>query len=506
LERGIVYLVGAGPGDPGLITLRGLECLRSADVVVYDRLAAPELLREAREGAELIPCGKEPRRHPMPQGEINRTLVEKALAGLRVCRLKGGDPIVFGRGAEEALELLEAGIPFEIVPGVSSSVAAGAYAGVPVTLRGVASSFAVVTGHEDPGKEQASVDWRALAKAVDTIVILMGVERAGVIAAELLAGGLRAETPVTCVSRATTPEQSTLVSSLGRLEEDLRTHNVTPPTVLIVGEVGALYPKLAWFEGRPLFGKRVLVTRTRDQASDLSRLLAEQGAQAIEMPVIRTVAPATWEPFDAVLPEVASHDWLVLTSANGVRAVRGRLRELASDVRALAGPRIAAIGPKTAEALEQTGLRVDLCPEESVGEALARAMAEEGLAGKRILLLRAEEGREAFPEAARDAGASVTAIPVYRTLPVEEPDQTALDHLDEGRIDVVTFASSSAVTNCARALGEDRARSLLARTCVACIGPVTAKAAADHGLTVAVQPDSYTVEALVEALVRHFAG
>lgn len=504
MECGIVYLVGAGPGDPGLITLRGLECLRTADVVVYDRLAAPELLREAREGAELIPCGKEPRRHPVPQDRINRTLVEKAREGLRVCRLKGGDPIVFGRGAEEALELLEAGVPFEIVPGVSSSIAAGAYAGVPVTLRGVASSFAVVTGHEDPGKEQASVDWRALAAAVDTIVILMGIERAGVIAGELLAGGRGAETPVTCVSRATTPEQSTLVTCLGRLESDLTAHGVTPPTVLIVGEVGALYPRLAWFERRPLFGKRVLVTRTRDQASDLSRLLTEQGAQAIEMPVIRTVPPAAWEPFDAALPEIAGYDWLVLTSVNGVRAVRERLRELGLDVRALAGPRIAAIGAKTAEALEQSGLRVDLCPEESVGEALAGAMAEQGLEARRILLLRAEEGREAFPQAARAAGASVTTIPVYRTLPVEEPDPVAMALLDEGRIDVVTFASSSAVTNCVHALGEARARELLASTCIACIGPVTAKAAADYGLSVAVQPDSYTVDALVGALVRHF--
>ncbi len=506
LDRGIVTLVGAGPGDPGLITLRGLECLRTADVVVYDRLAAPELLREARPGAELIPCGKEPRRHPMPQDRINETLIEKAREGLRVCRLKGGDPIVFGRGAEEALALLEAGIPFEIVPGVSSSIAAGAYAGVPVTLRGVASSFAVVTGHEDPGKEQASVDWRALAGAVDTIVILMGIERAGEIARELLAGGRSPETPVTCISRATTPEQSTLVTRLDALAEDLGRHGVTPPTVLMVGEVGGLYPKLAWFEQRPLAGKRVLVTRTREQASSLSRLLRERGARPIEMPVIRIEPPTSWEAFDRALEGMASYQWLVLTSANGVHAVRERLFALDRDVRALHGPRIAAIGPKTAEALRECGLRADLCPSESVGEVLALAMRETGLAGTRILLARAEEGREAFPQAAREAGAEVVVAPVYRTRAAAAIAPEVLDLLAAGKIDIVTFASSSAVTHCLEALGDGPAREALGRACIACIGPVTARTATARGLRVSVQPDDYTIEALVEALVGHYAG
>ena len=505
MKHGIVYLVGAGPGDPGLITLRGLERLRSADVVVYDRLAAPELLREARPGTELIPCGKEPHRHPMPQDEISRTLIEKAKQGFRVCRLKGGDPTVFGRGAEEALELAAAGIPFEIVPGVSSAVAAGAYAGVPVTLRGVASSLAVVTGHEDPTKGESSVDWPALAKAVDTIVILMGVERAEEIAGELIAGGRSPDTLVACVSRATTADQTTLVTTLGRLAEDMRAHGVAAPTVLTVGEVAALHPKLAWFEQRPLFGKRILVTRTRQQAGELSLLLADEGAHAIEMPVTKQIAPSSWDEFDRSLGEMGGYDWLVFTSANAIRWVRERLGELGLDVRSLCGPRIAAIGPKTAEVLEHHGLRVDLCSEEHVAESLGAAMAREGLSGVRILLPRAEEAREVFPDEARKAGASVTVAPVYRTVAADEVDLAVVSLLEEGRIDAVTFASSSSVTHCVAAIGEDRASSLLGGVCIACMGPATARAAREHGLEVAVQPDEYTIPAFVDALVRHFA-
>jgi uroporphyrinogen III methyltransferase / synthase len=502
---GIVYLVGAGPGDPGLITVRGMERLRSADVIVYDRLASPALLHEARSDAELIPCGKEPKQHPMPQEEINRLLIQKALEGKSVCRLKGGDPIVFGRGAEEALALLDAGVPFEIVPGVTSAVAAGAYAGVPVTLRGVASSFAVVTGHEDPTKEQKSVDWQALARAVDTIVILMGVERAGEIARELIAGGRVGSTPVACVSRATTHSQSTLVTTLDRLAEDIAEHGVTAPTVLIVGEVGRLHERLAWFERAPLFGKRILVTRTREQAGELSRLLTECGAEAIEMPVIRIEPPDDWSPFDTALRTLGECDWLVFTSANGVRWALRRLSELGLDVRALAGPRIAAIGTKTRETLSQLGLLVDVVPNEFRGEGLAEALSAEGLAGKRVVLFRAEEGRDVFLEIARSEGAEVTTVPLYRTVPAPELDPDALRLLEEGEIDAVTFASSSSVTNCVHALGEARARALLARTRIACIGPVTARTAEECGLTVAVQPEAPTIEALVEALVHDLA-
>lgn len=505
MRHGIVYLVGAGPGDLGLITLRGLERLRSADVVLYDRLAAPELLREARPEAELIPCGKEPGRHAMPQDEINRTLVDKAAQGLRVCRLKGGDPTVFGRGAEEALELAAAGIPFEIVPGVSSAVAAGAYAGVPVTLRGVASSFAVVTGHEDPMKGESSVDWSALANAVDTIVVLMGVERAAEIAGELIAAGRSPETPVACVSRATTPDQSTSVTTLGGLAKDVREQGVVPPTVFMIGEVAALYPGLAWFEQRPLFGRRILVTRTREQAGELSRLLADEGAHAIEMPVTEQAPPSSWDEFDRSLSEMRGYDWIVFTSANAIRWVRQRLRELGLDVRSLCGPRIAAIGPKTAEALEQHGLRVDLRPDEHIAEGLVAAMAKDGLPGVRILLLRAEDAREVFPGEARNAGASVTVAPVYRTVAADRVDPAIVSLLEEGRIDAVTFASSSSVTHCVAAIGEDRARSLLGGVCVACIGPVTAGTAREHGLEVTVQPEEFTIPALVDALVRRLA-
>lgn len=505
MPTGFVSLVGAGPGDPGLITVKALACLREADVVIYDRLASPELLREARPDAELIPCGKEPKRHPMPQEEINRVLVAKASEGLRVCRLKGGDPIVFGRGAEEALALREAGIAFEIVPGVSSSVAAGAYAGVPVTLRGVASSFAVVTGHEDPTKPHSAVDWRALAGAVDTIVILMGIERAAEIAAELIAGGRPGETPVACVERATTPRHRTVLSSLATLGEDIAREGIANPTVLIVGEAARLHEQLAWFETRPLFGKRVLVTRTREQASELSRLLEREGAQPVETPVIRIAEPESREPFEEALGTLAGADWLVFTSTNGVRRTLARLAETGRDIRVLHGPRIAAIGPKTAEELGRLGLRVEAVPEDSVGEGLAARLAEEGLAGKRVVLLRAEEAREAFVTAAREAGADVAVVPVYRTLPIERLDPDALALLEAGEIDAVAFASSSAVRNTVGAIGPERAAELLSRCRIACIGPITAAAAHACGLPVHIEAGEHTVEALVRALASHFA-
>ena len=503
---GFVYLVGGGPGDPGLITVKGLECVRAADVIVYDRLIGEEILRAARPDAELIYCGKSAGRHSLSQDEINQVLVEQAQQGKIVCRLKGGDPFVFGRGGEEALELRRHGLGIEIVPGVSSAVAAPAYAGIPVTHRGVAVSFAVVTGHEDPTKDEAQADWRSLAGAVDTLVILMGVGQLASIVEELRAGGRAADTPVALVSWGTLPRQRTLVSTLGNVVQDAQAAGLQPPAAAIVGDVVSLRPQLAWFDNRPLFGRHVLVTRTREQASALSGLLQRFGATALEMPVIRVVPPEDSGPLDAALAEAERYDWLVFTSANGVRFVTERLAQLGQDVRALKGPRVAAIGPKTAAAAEQAGMRVSLCPDEYIAEALVEALQQEGLAGRRVLLLRAEEARSTFPDRARELGAEVTVVTAYRTLPVEQLDPRAVEMLERGEIAVVTFASSSSVRYFATALGEERARSLLAKTCVACIGPVTAETAAGLGIGVDAMPEEYTIEALVEAIVAQFAG
>lgn len=502
---GKVFLVGAGPGDPGLITLKGLECLGAADVVVYDRLAAPGLLDAARPDAELIYCGKSPGHHELAQDQINRLLVEKAKEGKIVCRLKGGDPFVFGRGGEEALELHRHGLPYEIVPGVTSAIAVAAYAGIPVTHRGIATSFAVVTGHEAPSKPETQVQWQKLATAVDTLVILMGVGNLWQIVAGLTSGGRPADTPVAIVRWGTLPEQTTLVSTLGQIVQDAATAGVAPPAAIIIGEVAALRPKLAWFDNRPLFGRRGLVTRTRQQASELSALLRQEGAIAIEMPVIQIVPPDSWEPVDRALEAMESFDWLVFTSANSVTALTDHLAALELDIRALKGPRIAAIGPKTAAAATAAGLRVSLCPEEYVAEALLEALAAEGLESKRILLLRAAQAREILPQRAAAAGAEVVVAAVYQTLPVETLDPEALRTLEQGEVDFVTFASSSTVTNFAQALGQERARALLENVCVACLGPITAATARELGLTPAVVPDEYTIEALVAALCAYYS-
>lgn len=501
---GIVYLVGAGPGDPGLISVKGLRRLRESDVVVYDRLIGDGILSEASPDAELIYCGKRPDDHAMTQEEINACLVERALAGHRVCRLKGGDPTVFGRGGEEARVLQSQGVPFEIIPGVTSAVAAGAYAGIPVTLRGVASSFAVATGHEDPGKGESAVDWRRLARAADTLVILMGVGGFPAIAEELMMGGREPSTPVAFVSWATHPQQRTVVSTLAQAREDLRAQRVEAPTVIVVGEVVRCADELGWYEHRPLHGRRVVITRTREQASAMRLLLEAQGAEAVEFPVLRIVEPEDWGAFDRAVDRIRDYDWLVLTSVNGVHAVRDRLFARGLDVRTLAGPRVAVVGAKTAEAVESLGVRVDLRPERYVAESLAEALVDEGVAGKRVLLARAAEARDALVERIIEAGAQVADAAVYRAVPNVDHDPAVRGALLEGGVDVVTFASSSSVRFFMDALGREAALQALSRCRVACIGPITASTAREAGVRVDIQPEQHTIEALVNAIVASF--
>lgn len=494
-------LVGAGPGDPDLLTVGGAARIAAADVIVYDRLANPALLGCARADAELIYAGKLPDRHTLTQDEINALLVAKGHEGKRVVRLKGGDPFVFGRGGEEAEALLDAGIAFEVLPGVTSAIAAPAYAGIPVTHRGVASSFAVITGHEDPAKDDTSINWAGLATGVDTLVFLMGVGRLDEIARRLIEHGRDASTPVAVVEWGTHPRQRTVVATVGTIAAAVRAAGIGAPSVTVVGDVAALRDRLAWFDRRPLFGQRVLVTRTRQQASGLSRALAAAGAQPIEL--------ATIEIADDYDPRAVAHaietlrtsgyGWCVFTSANAVEVFARLLRDAGLDARAFGRTQIAAIGPATAEALAREGLRADVVPADFVGEGLAGALAPRARRGQRILLPRAHDARDVVIDAVLARGVQVDELPLYRAAVPSSPDTEGLGRLRAGEIDIVTFASSSSVRNLIEMLGGDVAPLRAAR--LAAIGPVTASAITDAGLTPAVVADTHTIEGLVEALI-----
>jgi uroporphyrinogen III methyltransferase/synthase len=499
-SKGLVYLVGAGPGDPGLITVKGLACLQKADVVIYDRLVSPALLRQAPRGCEMIDVGKSPRRHTLPQEAINALLVEKALAGKVVVRLKGGDPFLFGRGGEEAEALAEAGVPFEVVPGVTSAIAAPAYAGIPVTHRHHTSTFAVVTGHEDPTKADPSLDWQKLATAAGTLVLLMGVGNLPQIVAKLVEHGRDPRTPVAIVQQGTEPRQKTVTGTLADIVQRAREADIKPPAVTIVGEVVALRNKLRWFDTKPLFGKRVLVTRSREQASALSQRLRELGAEPLEYPAIEIAPPKEMAPLDEAIARLAAYDWLIFTSANGVRALVGRMNERGMDTRALERLRIAAVGPATAQAVQNCGLRVDYMPEVYTTKEIAAGIGD--VAGERLLLPRAARAPRQLAQALRGKGAVVDEVAAYRTLAVGAADEPkAL--LEDGQIDIVTFTSSSTVRNLVRMLGGDT--ECLRGPIVACIGPVTARTAKRLGIRVDVVAKEHTIAGLMEAIAAAVA-
>lgn len=499
LRAGTVYLVGAGPGDPGLITRRGLQVLQQADTVVHDRLANPELLMEARPDARLIYAGKASSDHTLSQSEINRLLVAEAQQGWSVCRLKGGDPFLFGRGGEEAAYLVEHGVPFEVVPGVSSALAVPAYAGIPVTDRRFASTLAIATGHDGAKKETPPIDWPALARQADTLVVLMGVKMLAEITAGLLAGGHAPDLPAALIRWGTTGMQQTLVSDLAHIAAEAVAADFGPPAVLVVGNVVRLAPGLAWFEQRPLHGLRVLVTRPRHQASALADLLREHGAEPVVCSVI-AVEPV--DPQPAALRRLAktSWDWVLFTSANTVEHLAGHLRSAGLDWRALAGARLAAMGPGTAGALERYGLRVDFVPSRAVGEAAGAELPHVG-PGAKVLLPRAAEAPDTVPRLLGERGATVEILPTYRTVPDEQGIALCQEALASGEVDVITFTSSSGVTALVSAVGAE----LVGRHTIACIGPVTAETARRQGLEVAIEAPQHTIPGLVAALTEHAA-
>ena len=500
----MIYLVGSGPGDPGLFTVKGVRCMERADAVVYDRLAPAALLAHAKPGAEMIYVGKKPGDdQAMKQEEINRALVELGRAGKTVVRLKGGDPYIFGRGGEEALELIEADIPFEVVPGVTSGVAAPAYAGIPVTHRSVSTSVAFITGHEDPTKGRSDVDWKGIARGADTLVLYMGVGRLREISTELTAAGRDPETPVAVVRWGTLPEQRTVTGTLADIAEKVEKAGLRPPAITVVGDVVNLREEgLGWYEKRPLFGRRVVVTRARAQAGELSAELEGLGAEVREFPTIEVTRPEDFGPLDGAIRDLDSFDWLVFTSVNGVAAFLARLRHHGLDLRAVPrGAKLAAIGPATAGALEAVGLRVDVVPEEFRAEALIDAIRDGSLAGKRVLIPRAKVAREVLPEKLRDRGAQVVVPPAYEAVPSSEGKEALAAELEAGGIDCVTFTASSTVENFVGAFGVEGAARLLAAARVVCIGPITADTARGFGLRVDAEAKEYTIPGLVEAVV-----
>lgn len=480
-----VYLLGAGPGDPGLLTVRGAEVLASADVVIYDRLSVALLLDLAPESAERISVGKEPGRPSVTQDDINELIVEHGRSGKSVVRLKGGDPFVFARGGEEARALIEAGVDFEVIPGITSAIAAPAYAGIPVTLRHSSTSLTIVTGHEDPTNAR-QVDWDAVAAVGGTIVVLMGVGRWPRIADRLLAAGRPPDTPAAAVRWGTRPEQQTVRATLATLAD----HPLESPSVIVVGDVAG--EDLRWFESRPLFGRRLVVTRARAQASVLVETLRRLGADPIEAPMIRIDDPDDdGAALRDAVAHIADYDWVVLTSPNGA----DRFLAEVPDARRLAGLRVAAIGPGTANRLAQGHILADLVPDRFVAEALLEVFPAPHDGG-RILIARAAVARNILPDGLRDAGWSVDVVDAYRTSASEIGSGMASDMSDA---DAVLFTSSSTVTNYVAAVGTDATPPV-----VACIGPITAATAREHGLDVVVEAPVHTIDGLVEAVVEHF--
>jgi len=504
IMKGKVYLVGAGPGDPGLITEKGKACIGMADVIIYDYLSSDALLVHAKEEAEKIYAGKKGGDHTLTQDQINALIVEKALCGLNVTRLKGGDPFIFGRGGEEVEALLAAGIEFEIVPGVTSAIAAPAYAGIPLTHRSHASCVTFVTGHEDPRKSDSSLDWKALARTGGTLVFLMGVKNLPRIVSALMENGMPDTVPAALIRWGTTPAQQTVTGSLGTIVEDVKAAGLTAPCIIVIGEVVNLRDHMKWFETRPLFGKRIVVTRARSQASDMMAMLSALGAECIEFPVIKIVGPDDFSLMDAAIENIGTYDWIVFTSVNGVEIFFERLFEKGGDARSLGGLRTAAIGPVTAKKMRFYGVRTDILPESFRAESIVAAFSGKDIKGRRFLLPRAASARPVLTEELVKMGAIVDEIPAYSTACDGSGADRVISALEQGRIDMVTFTSSSTVTNFLSLLPKDRKDELLASTDLAAIGPITAKTAEDAGLCIDVVAETYTIEGLCRAITDFY--
>ncbi len=506
VSAGVVYLVGAGPGDPGLLTVRGRELLASCDTIVYDALVNPTLVDDAwigrRSEAEKIFVGKRGGTPLMEQDAITALLLELAREGKRVVRLKGGDPMVFGRGGEEAIALAAAGIEFEVVPGITAGVAAPAYAGIPVTHRGLSTSVTFITGHEDPGKDKDQTDWAALARAGGTLVLYMSVSRLAKIANALIEGGRSPETPAAIIEWGTYPRQRTVTATLATLAERAAREKVIAPLIAIVGDVVSLREEMSWFDRRPLFGRTIVVTRAREQASQLRIALEIAGATVIEAPAIR-IEPLDQEPLRRALGQLAMYRWVIVTSRNAVDLLWTALRELGLDARALANAKLCAVGPATADALLAHGLAVDVVPDRYVAEGVIEKLRERAdVRGSRVLFARAAGARELLPAALREMGAAVDEIEIYRAVPDLSGLATLSEALDAGTVDLVTFTSASTVRHFVDALGPARAGTIRG----ASIGPVTSNAARALGVPVEIEAAESTIALLVQTIITHLSA
>lgn len=499
-KKGFVYLLGAGPGDPGLFTIKGKEVLEKAEVVVYDRLVGDEILKYCSDDAELIYVGKQSGNHALSQDEINALLVEKAQQGNLLVRLKGGDPFVFGRGGEEALYIKEHGINFEIVPGISSSIAVPAYAGIPVTHRGVSSSFAVITGHEKPDKTESSINWSMLATATDTLVFLMGLENLDFIVKNLISSGRDINTPVAVIREGSLPRQEIITACLADIVEKVNKANFKSPALIVVGKTVELQAELAWLERKELWGSKIVVTRARAQASTMVKKIEELGGLAIELPSIEIQKETNLSRLYEAFEHLQDYDWLIFTSVNAVDIFFAELQKNHLDIRSLYGIKICAIGPATRMRLEERGLIVELVPDEFVAEGIIKKMASSVKAGERVLLPRARDARKILPEGIRQLGAELDEIYLYKSIISNNIDEEQLEEVKYGKVDYLTFTSSSTVKNFVNILGKDSIKDFNFRVKVACIGPVTAATAEEYGFTVDILADEYTIDGLLNAV------
>ena len=502
-KQGKVILIGAGPGDVGLLTLQGKHWLQKAEVILYDHLVNEDLLRFTQKATEVIYVGKKEGVATLDQEKINSLLVEKAKKGKVVVRLKGGDPFIFGRGGEEIQAVKQSKIPFLVVPGVTSVTGVAAYAGIPLTHRDLSSTLSIITGSNEKKQGDIHIDWERIASRTGTLVFLMGARKLPLIAKKLMKFGKSPETPIAVIQWGTTARQKTWKGTLSTIVETSSKEKISPPALTIIGEVVNLKPEIEWYEHLPLFGKTIVVTRKGDQAESMIDRLRELGAEPFFFPVIETVEPNDWAPLDEALNHLSRYEGLIFTSVNGVQFFFKRLKEIQQDIRNLKGVRIFTIGPKTADAVRDLGIHVDVVPENFVAESLIESIGKENINGKRFLIPRATVAREVLPEKLREMGAQIDVAPAYQTILPSLKSDTLEKRLHSGDIQVLTFTSSSTVKNFLALTGESLIPEIK-KTRIACIGPITAKTAEDAGLTVDIIPKEYTVSALLDAIEDYY--
>ncbi len=508
VKPGKVYLVGAGPGDPGLITMRGRYLLERAEVIVYDYLASRRLLKYVPKEAQFVYAGKRGGvKHIHTQEEINQMLVDFARAGKTVVRLKGGDPFIFGRGGEELEILAQNNVPFEVVPGVTSATAAATYAGIPITHRDYTATVAFITGHEDPSKASSNIDWSKIATGIGTIVVYMGIKNLPSIVKNLIDNGRDSQTPVAVVRWASTPEQKSVFGTLETIADIVKEADIKPPALIVIGEVVNLRSTIDWFEKRALFGKRAIVTRTREQASDLVAGLEEAGASCYECSTINIEAIENYDILDEALERIDEYHWILFTSLNGVKYFFKRLYGKGMDARDLKGPDIGVVGKSTADLLLKYGVNADLIPPLFTSDGLAESLLDQGVEGRNILIPRAREGREIMPETLRGAGAQVTVAPVYQNIPPQGRKDELRAELESGQVDMVTFTSSSTVSNFLTMVdpeNQEELEKMMQGVKIVAIGPITAKTVTDSGLQVDIQPEKFTIPAMIRAIIDYY--